>query len=138
MSDLNQNPKSDPNNPLDRVEITVTLEGLRRLQKARVGIAGVGTLGGSVGFFLTKSQIGDLSFFDKDDLSEANIPRHICPRQYVGWPKVKAVAETLRRRGRAPADESISSGPRTRVFGVGADDDDRFAFRIGFQGPVRP
>ncbi|MCL6581267.1 MAG: HesA/MoeB/ThiF family protein [Firmicutes bacterium] len=65
-----------PRRYLRNVEV-VGLEGQARLLKARVGIAGVGGLGGTVVELLARAGVGELVLVDPDAASEDNLNRQV-------------------------------------------------------------
>lgn len=76
-----------------RTEMLLGEEALRRLQKSRVAVFGVGGVGGYVVEALTRSGVGALELIDKDVVSVSNINRQIIAlTSTVGMPKVKAAA----------------------------------------------
>ena len=84
----------------DRLVKSVTNRGLKRLAGATVAIVGAGSLGGRVGFELAAAKVGKLIYIDPDVLEEHNVFRHIAGVEYVGKPKVDAMA--MISRGKNP------------------------------------
>lgn len=68
------------------------------LQARKVAVIGCGSVGSEVAELLAKAGIGELSFIDNDDLTSANVGRHLLGIDYLGWKKAKGVATELRRR----------------------------------------
>ncbi len=70
---------------------------MARLQSARVAVFGVGGVGGYVCEALTRSGVGTLDVFDKDDVSITNLNRQIIAlHSTVGQDKVSAIARRMR------------------------------------------
>lgn len=71
---------------------------LEHLQKERILIVGVGSVGAPVGLGLAQSGVGLVIAADKDTLALHNCMRHCCGTAYVGWPKPVAFAHFLREQ----------------------------------------
>ena len=86
-------------NILDRNDIlSRDLSGTAsHLEKARVIMVGVGSLGSPVALQLAKSGIGELVLIDPDVLESANLGRHVLGTDDLAWPKAEALAEKLKR-----------------------------------------
>ncbi len=69
----------------------------QRLKRAVVGIAGVGGLGSTVATALARTGIGCLILADFDNVEESNLNRQHYFIDQIGQPKVRAMAENLRR-----------------------------------------
>ena len=79
-----------------REELLIGVEGLRKLQAARVAVFGVGGVGGYVVEALARSGIGALDLFDGDTVSLTNINRQIIALEgTVGRPKVEVAKERV-------------------------------------------
>lgn len=86
-------------NILDREDIlSRDLSGTASdLEKARVVMIGVGSLGSPVALQLAKSGVGELILIDPDVLESANLGRHVLGTDDLAQPKAEALAEKLRR-----------------------------------------
>lgn len=72
-----------------------TPEQARKLQAARVGIAGAGGLGSNAAMMLARSGVGHFLIIDGDCVEAANLNRqHYLPR-HIGMPKTAALAEQI-------------------------------------------
>jgi sulfur carrier protein ThiS adenylyltransferase len=69
----------------------------RRLQRACIGIAGVGGLGSNVCLALVRAGVGRLIIADHDVVELSNLHRQQYFGAQIGIPKVEAMAETLYR-----------------------------------------
>jgi sulfur carrier protein ThiS adenylyltransferase len=69
----------------------------QRLQKAHVGIAGIGGLGSNAAVALTRAGLGHLTIVDFDVVEEDNLDRQYYFRDQIGQQKVDALAKTLRQ-----------------------------------------
>ena len=77
---------------------TYLTEGERtRLERAVVGVAGVGGLGSNVAVHLVRAGVKRLILADFDIVSPSNLNRQFFFRDQVGRRKVEALAENLRR-----------------------------------------
>ncbi len=85
-------------NVLDRGDIlSRDLSGMApQLEKARVVMVGVGSLGSTVAMQLAKSGIGEIVLIDPDRLESANLGRHVLGADDLARPKAHALAEKLR------------------------------------------
>lgn len=81
----------------------------RKLRAARVLIAGAGGLGSNIAMCLTRAGVGRLSLYDFDRVEAANLDRQGYFADQVGFLKVEALAENLRRVG---AGTRIDTFPR--------------------------
>jgi len=68
-----------------------------QIRSARVGIAGVGGLGSNIAIALARLGIGALVLTDFDVVEPSNLNRQQYFSDQIGLPKVKAMAETLKR-----------------------------------------
>ncbi|MEO3922750.1 ThiF family adenylyltransferase [Micromonosporaceae bacterium B7E4] len=67
------------------------------LGSKRVAVVGVGAVGSVVADLLHRSGVGELMLIDSDLLLPGNTTRHLLNGDAVGLPKVRAVAEALRK-----------------------------------------
>lgn len=68
------------------------------LHSSSVLIVGCGSLGSQVAKRLAQSGVGKLTLLDPEELSAANIGRHELGMDYIGLPKAKALADSIRHR----------------------------------------
>ena len=86
----------------------VGLDGQRRLEAARVLLAGAGGLGSPAAFYLAAAGVGDLRLVDDDVVERSNLQRQILhTEQAIGSAKVESARERL-----------SALNPRTRVEAV--------------------
>lgn len=72
--------------------------GQQRLKESRVCLVGVGGLGSTIAVQLATMGVGHLRIVDRDVVETSNLQRqHIYSMDMVGYPKVEAAAERLRR-----------------------------------------
>lgn len=72
--------------------------GQQRLKESRVCLVGVGGLGSTIAVQLATMGVGHLRIIDRDVVETSNLQRqHIYSMDMVGYPKVEAAAERLRR-----------------------------------------
>lgn len=71
---------------------------LKSLQARKVAIIGCGSVGAEVAALLAKAGVGELALVDHDDLSSANLGRHLLGSSELGRNKAQAVARELSRR----------------------------------------
>ena len=69
----------------------------RRLESARIGIAGAGGLGSNCAMHLVRAGVTHLTIADFDAVAESNLNRQFFFRDQIGRKKVDALAENLRR-----------------------------------------
>ena len=82
---------------LSRTAALLGDDALRRLQRARVAVFGVGGVGGYVVEALVRSGVGTVDVFDKDDVSVSNLNRQIIAlHSTVGQDKVSVIAARMR------------------------------------------
>ena len=87
----------------------VGMDGQRRLQDARVLLAGVGGLGSPVAFYLAAAGVGQLRLVDDDTVERSNLQRQILhTEQAIGRPKVESASARL-----------AALNPRTRIEAIG-------------------
>ena len=72
-------------------------EGFRKVQAARVGIAGLGGLGSNCALNLVRVGFSKLTIIDFDIVTAANLDRQFYFIDQVGLPKVDALCENLLR-----------------------------------------
>ncbi len=81
---------------------TIGVEGQLRLILSRVGICGLGGLGGYVAEELARFGVGFLALVDGDLFEESNLNRQLlCSEGDLGRPKAEAAAERIRSVNRA-------------------------------------
>ena len=79
-----------------RTEMLLGSEAIRRLQKARVAVFGLGGVGGYVVEALARSGIGSLDLIDSDTVSISNLNRQIlATHSTVGMLKVDAARQRI-------------------------------------------
>ena len=72
--------------------------GQKKLKETRVCIVGLGGLGSPIAFQLASMGVGHLKLVDRDVVEMSNLQRqHLYGVDVVGYPKVEAAAERLRR-----------------------------------------
>ena len=81
---------------LDGVLSSFTDEQKRRLEAARVGIAGAGGLGSNAAMMLARSGVGCLILIDGDRVEASNLNRQHYFPEHLGMAKVDALAIQLR------------------------------------------
>jgi len=82
--------------PFERTERLVGAEGVRRLQRARVFVFGLGGVGSYCVEALTRSGVGHLRIVDHDTISPTNCNRQLHALQStVGRPKVEVMRERV-------------------------------------------
>ncbi|WP_418764271.1 sulfur carrier protein ThiS adenylyltransferase ThiF [Mailhella sp.] len=81
---------------LDGVLSSFTDEQKRRLEAARVGIAGAGGLGSNAAMMLARSGVGCLILIDGDRVEASNLNRQHYFPEHLGMAKVDALAMQLR------------------------------------------
>jgi hypothetical protein len=69
------------------------------IQGTRVGIVGLGSIGGALATLLSKAGVKEFVFVDPDRLERKNLRRHVCGPRHIGIPKVDAVADHLLESG---------------------------------------
>jgi adenylyltransferase/sulfurtransferase len=76
----------------------VGLSGQRRLRDASVCLVGVGGLGSTIAVQLVSMGVGHLRLVDRDIVEASNLQRqHLYSMDMVGYPKVEAAVERLKR-----------------------------------------
>lgn len=81
---------------LERTELLLGSEKMKRLQNARVLVVGLGGVGAYAAEMLARSGIGALTIVDADDVSETNINRQlIALHSTVGQSKAEILAARL-------------------------------------------
>lgn len=90
---------------LDRTEMLIGEEGLRKLADAKVLVFGVGGVGGHVCEALARAGVGEIHIVDGDTVAESNINRQIIATyNNLGQPKVEAMKDRI-----------LSINPRCKV-----------------------
>lgn len=93
-------------NEFSRTELLLGEEAIKKLQKSKVAIFGVGGVGGYVCEALARSGVGELHLFDNDDVSLTNINRQIIAlNSTVGRKKVEVAKERV-----------LDINPQAKVF----------------------
>lgn len=85
----------------DRVTRYLGSEAFQHLSQKKVAVIGVGSGGGFAALALAMSGVGQFVLVDPDDISPANVVRHVADRRYIDNPKVTAVAELIQQRNPA-------------------------------------
>ena len=82
--------------PFERESLLLGQDAVRRLQKARVAVFGLGGVGSYAAEALTRCGVGALDLIDGDQYSVTNLNRQLfATTQTLGQPKVRAAAERL-------------------------------------------
>lgn len=82
---------------LNRTELLVGKQGIRRLGEARVAVLGLGGVGGAAAEALCRAGVGNLLLVDHDTVDETNLNRQIfATRSVLGRKKCAAAAARLR------------------------------------------
>lgn len=90
---------------LDRTEMLIGEEGLRKLAGAKVLVFGVGGVGGHVCEALARAGVGEIHIVDGDTVAESNINRQIIATyNNLGQSKVEAMKDRI-----------LSINPRCKV-----------------------
>ena len=85
------------NNWLERSELLLGEENLRRLREANVLVVGVGGVGAYAAEMIARAGVGRMTIADSDTVSESNINRQlIALHSTIGRDKVSLLAERLR------------------------------------------
>ena len=80
-----------------RTRLLLTDEGLKRLQKARVALFGLGGVGGHAAEALARSGIGHIDLIDDDTVSLTNLNRQLlATHSSIGKYKVDVAADRIR------------------------------------------
>lgn len=69
--------KDQPENQFSRTELLIGEDGVKRLQKAKVALFGIGGVGGYVAEALVRSGVGAFDLIDNDTVSLTNLNRQI-------------------------------------------------------------
>jgi molybdopterin/thiamine biosynthesis adenylyltransferase len=93
----------------DRVSRYLGSEAFQHLSQKKVAVIGVGSGGGFAALALAMSGVGHFVLIDPDDVSSANVVRHVADGRYIGQPKAESVAELIRFRNSA-AQVSVVNG----------------------------
>ncbi len=76
-------------------------EGLRKLQSLSVAIVGVGGVGSSAAYYLSRSGVGRLKLIDQDIVESTNLARlHSARSEDLFHPKVEVLADRLSEPGK--------------------------------------
>jgi hypothetical protein len=67
------------------------------LRRSHVGLIGCGSIGGGVATLLARAGVGQLTFIDPDDLTWANIGRHVLGASGAGKSKARELARQIER-----------------------------------------
>lgn len=79
-----------------RTELLLGSEGMKRLQRAKVAVFGIGGVGGYVAEALARSGVGALSLIDKDTVDVTNLNRQIIAlHSTIGRDKVDVMKERI-------------------------------------------
>lgn len=82
---------------LERTEMLLGRESVKKLRNCHVAVFGVGGVGGHCAEALARSGIGKLTLIDGDTVAESNLNRQIiATRKTLGMPKTQAAAEHIR------------------------------------------
>ena len=91
MSDLWQIPEEH-----SRTARVLGGDSIEKLKNAHVAVFGIGGVGGHLVEALARAGVGEISLFDKDDVSLSNINRQVVAlHSTVGRPKVEVMAERI-------------------------------------------
>jgi hypothetical protein len=82
------------------------------IRSKSVALVGCGAIGGSLAKLLAQTGVGKFLLIDPDDLTPANVARHVLGMRYIGENKARATAQMLRRD--FPHIEAVM--PYTRRF----------------------
>ena len=92
MSDLLQFPEEH-----SRTARVLGVDSIEKLKRAHVAVFGIGGVGGHLAEALARAGVGEISLFDKDDVSLSNINRQVVAlHSTVGRAKVDVMAERIR------------------------------------------
>lgn len=81
---------------LQRAELLVKTEGLKKLKNANILIVGLGGVGSFAAEFLVRAGVGNLTIVDGDTVDITNINRQVpALHSTIGKPKVEVVAERI-------------------------------------------
>ncbi len=80
----------------DRVDATIGQENRERLNRKRVAVAGLGSLGADIPVLLASCGVGKFTLIDGDTLNFKNLTRHRAGQKHVGSYKVAAIREMVR------------------------------------------
>ena len=97
-------------------------EIMEHLEKEKVLIIGMGSVGAPMGLELAKSGIGQIIAVDKDILEIHNCMRHVLGAAYIGWPKPIAFKNYLEEHVPTcqciPVFENLFEGNRERLHRI--------------------
>ncbi len=81
---------------LERTELLIGTENLRKLSRAHVAVFGLGGVGGYAVEGLARAGVGELTLIDCDVFSESNLNRQLCATtDTVGQPKTAVTAQRV-------------------------------------------
>ena len=79
-----------------RTEMIIGYQGIEKLRKAKILIAGLGGVGGYVAEMLARSGVGEMVIVDADNVDVTNINRQIIALENtIGKPKTELFVERL-------------------------------------------
>ena len=82
---------------LARTELMIGKEGLKKLSKAHVLVAGLGGVGGYAAEMICRAGVGKMTIVDSDIVQESNINRQLIAMQStIGKDKTQLIAERLK------------------------------------------
>ena len=93
--------KSHTSTDWDRVTRYFGSDAFQHLSKKTVAVVGVGSGGGFSALALAMSGVGHFILVDPDDVSPANVVRHVADRRYIDNHKVTAVGALIEHRNPA-------------------------------------
>ncbi|MFQ5761890.1 MAG: ThiF family adenylyltransferase [Candidatus Bathyarchaeia archaeon] len=96
----------------------IGFDGQVKLRQAKVGVVGLGGLGGPASIQLAAMGVGYLRLIDRDVVELSNLHRqHLYSYEDTGYPKAEVAAERLRRLNRNLKTEPVAGGltPDTAV-----------------------
>ena len=86
----------ETSNWLERTELLLGEEILRRLRRAHVPVVGLGGVGAYAAEMIARAGVGELTIADADTVSESNINRQLVAlHSTVGRPKAEVLADRL-------------------------------------------
>ena len=91
MSDLLHFPEEH-----SRTARVLGVDSIEKLKNAHIAVFGIGGVGGHLVEALARAGVGEISLFDKDDVSLSNINRQVVAlHSTIGTPKVDVMAERI-------------------------------------------
>ncbi len=85
----------------DRVARYLGSQAFQYLSQKKVAVIGVGSGGGFAAIALAMAGVGHFILIDPDQVSPANVVRHVADARYIGQPKALAVADLIKHRNTA-------------------------------------